>query len=350
MNIRAIISAPFPWLTIVTGRLLGRRYKRDRKGAHLFRLPRTLVITKEGKWFIGVLFVIGLAAINTGNNLLYLVVAMLLSLIIISGIMSESTLRGVRVRRVLPVHVFRHTSLPVRIYIKNEKTLFPSYSFTVRERKLDGVEGDGLYVVKLRNAEEVARVARYRFKKRGEVVLEGFDIQTRFPFGLFLKGKTEYSVEKVIVLPHVRAIRDKTLLSSLFTGTHGQARKGTGTQLYSLTDYTPQDDSRFIHWKSTAKTLKVLKKEFEHEVEKRVVVTFENFSNGDGSRFEEMVDEVASLIAHFTGRGIPVGLKTLDNYIQPGSGSAHLYRVLHTLAFIKPKKGDGVPRIKVTSL
>lgn len=90
MNLMPAISTPFPWLTMLIGRTLGGRKpsegaeKRPAKGFW----PRSLSATVAGKWFIAVLFAIGIAAINTGNNLLYLVVATLLSLIVVSGLMS----------------------------------------------------------------------------------------------------------------------------------------------------------------------------------------------------------------------------------------------------------------------
>src|SRR6185436_19935940 len=52
-----------------------------------FRPPRKLKFTREGKYFLGITLGVGFAAINTGNNLLYLLLGMLLSLIVLSGVM-----------------------------------------------------------------------------------------------------------------------------------------------------------------------------------------------------------------------------------------------------------------------
>ena len=41
------------------------------------RPPRRLRFTREGKYFIGITFGVGFAAVNTGNNLLYLVLGLL---------------------------------------------------------------------------------------------------------------------------------------------------------------------------------------------------------------------------------------------------------------------------------
>ncbi len=64
--------------------------------------PRKLKFTREGKYFVGVTLGVGFAAVNTGNNLLYLVLGLQLSLIIVSGILSELTLRDLVITRKLP--------------------------------------------------------------------------------------------------------------------------------------------------------------------------------------------------------------------------------------------------------
>src|SRR4051812_7946069 len=79
-----------------------RTLKRLLKRFLNFKPPRKLKITREGKFFILLTLSVGLAAINTGNNLLYLLLGMLLALIVVSSIMSELSLRKLTVVRRLP--------------------------------------------------------------------------------------------------------------------------------------------------------------------------------------------------------------------------------------------------------
>src|SRR6218665_1620885 len=72
---------------------------RSRLPARL-RPPRTLKVTRMGRTYLVVTFGVGLGALNTGNNLLYLVLGLLLSVIILSGVLSERCLRDLTVRRV----------------------------------------------------------------------------------------------------------------------------------------------------------------------------------------------------------------------------------------------------------
>src|SRR3989338_2813626 len=139
------LSAPLPWLTAVAKLLAGKKQISKQppsppfiKGGlgGVFIFPRTLSFTKEGKRFIAILFVIGIAAINSGNNLLYLIVAMMLSVIIISGILSESTLREVELSRLLPKHIFARTPVIVTWNVLNKKKIFPSFSISIDESPL----------------------------------------------------------------------------------------------------------------------------------------------------------------------------------------------------------------------
>src|SRR5262249_58543928 len=63
---------------------------------------RSIRFTPEGVRFLLFTLGIGLAAINTGNNLFYLLLAMMLSLIVVSGLLSEHCLRRLEFRRHMP--------------------------------------------------------------------------------------------------------------------------------------------------------------------------------------------------------------------------------------------------------
>src|SRR5438128_967468 len=101
--------------------------------AKSMRPPRKIRVTREGKLFIGVTIGVGLAAINTGNNLLYLVLGLLLSLIILSGVLSEIALRGLEFRRRLPRRAFAGVPMLVEIEVRNTKRYAPSYSIEVED-------------------------------------------------------------------------------------------------------------------------------------------------------------------------------------------------------------------------
>lgn len=353
MNIRPAISIPLPWLTILIGRIYPAAKKEDnRKKSTGFKLPRSLQVTKEGKIFIGVLFCIGIAAINTGNNLLYLTVATLLSLIVISGVMSESTLRGIKVRRALPRHIYKGSPAPMLIEVTNRKSILPSYSFKLMEEETPQMEASQSYMIKLPPGESDAATSRYTFKRRGRFLLTGIKVTTSFPFGIFIKGRVENTKDEVVVYPSINTVDRIPLRGNIQSKEGaGSSRKGTGTELYNLRKYTFSDDSRFIHWRSAARSRKLMVKEYEEESENAVMIVFYNqLIRGEEERFEEFVDEAAGLIDRFIDDGCSVGLKTFSEEIPPAPGPGQLERLLYRLALIEPEGGEGPPGLEVVHL
>ncbi len=348
MNIRPAISVPLPWLTILTGKIFGK--KNGIKRRSFLKPPRSLSFTGEGKWFIGILFLIGIAAINTGNNLLYLIVATLLSLIITSGILSESTLRGVKARRILPRHIFKGTPVICKLHAENIKKIFPSFSFNIKELPAAGVKGGSCYILRLDPGRSVIKTQRYIFEKRGRHTLTGLSVSTRFPFGLFIKGKVEPMAEEVIVYPRIRPIKEMSQPDlPNDTGTKAAGR-GKGPEIYGLRDYTFEDDSRFIHWKSAAKSTKLLVKDFERERENNIVIILDNYLPDNAEAFEKTVDDAATLVSYYISKYYSVGLKTLSEEIKPRPGHDQLYRILYLLAVICPENMPGRPGVRVKAI
>src|SRR5215469_7719051 len=63
-------------------------------------------VTRAGWIYIGSTLVIALAALNTGNNLLFLILACLIAIILMSGFLSYICLSGIELHLELPEHIF----------------------------------------------------------------------------------------------------------------------------------------------------------------------------------------------------------------------------------------------------
>lgn len=358
MNLRPFITVPLPWLTTFTGRFFGEK-KVSSQGGYppvggypprkrpFFKFPRSLSITREGWWYIAILLLIGIAAINTANNLLYLVSSSLLALIIVSGVISEHTMRRLKIERTLPARIFKGVPTVARFKIKNEKKFFSSFSFSVSEIPSPGITSGHVYVLKLKPSEDTVKTAACTFAKRGVVKLYGLKISTRFPFGLFLKGREYAAFAEALVYPSIRHPKVKTL-ASVRTAESGlsAAGKGWGPQIYGLRDHIAADDSRFIYWKAAARSSRLIIKEFEKEREQKVTVVFDNF-NAPPAVFEDLVDEAASAANHFIEAGFSVGLKTLERELSPAPGQNQIARILHALALITPAKDAGAAKVRI---
>jgi uncharacterized protein (DUF58 family) len=298
---------------------------------------RSIRFTSEGTRFLLFTFGIGLAAINTGNNLFYLLLAMMLSLIVVSGLLSEHCLRRLEFRRHVPDLIMANEPTTLTISVTNRNRHLPSFSL----RMLDVVEGQevdrGLAIHLLPAQSSTLLSYPLLGTKRGWIRLDGIVVQTLFPFGLFLK-KGRYSTEtQLLVSPPIKPLTLR-FVDELVNEGQGAAltRRGDGAQLYNLRLYQPGDDSRAIHWVTTARTSQLIVRETEAEDQRHITVVFSVVApEACEALFERSVTFVASLLWQLTERAHPVRLIVGAEDSGLGSGSAHLMEILRLLALCK---------------
>jgi uncharacterized protein (DUF58 family) len=88
-------------------------------------------LTRVGAYFIALILLLAIAGLNTGNNLLYLILSSLLAAILMSGVLSLAVLTGVGLEILLPDHVFARRPVPARVHLQNQKRFIPSFSITL---------------------------------------------------------------------------------------------------------------------------------------------------------------------------------------------------------------------------
>ena len=212
---------------------------------------RRLKTTKLGWWFMGLTLGIGLAAINTGNNLLFLVLGMLLASIVISGVLSEQSLREVRIERRLPAGAAAGQPALIGLVARNGKKRAPSFSLELREKGGD-IQGRGFLVVL--GAQQTAEIA-YRFlpHRRGLHRFDQLEVATRAPFGLFEKSRPLDAPGEMVVFPRKVAAPPAQPQALAREGERPEDRIGLGLEVHSLRDHRAGEDARTIHWKSSAR-------------------------------------------------------------------------------------------------
>ncbi|HKV41882.1 MAG TPA: DUF58 domain-containing protein, partial [Blastocatellia bacterium] len=88
-------------------------------------------VTVEGLFFILLLVVIGFAAWNTANNLLYLILSVLLSFLFAANLISRLSLSAVSIQLRFPDHIFAAEPANISVTVTNHKRLIPTFSLTV---------------------------------------------------------------------------------------------------------------------------------------------------------------------------------------------------------------------------
>ena len=315
--------------------------------------------TSGGGVFLVIIVVVGFAAWNTGNNLLFLVFSLLLSTLFVGWIAARSSLRDLTVSARFPDHIFAAEAAPVIVTLRNTKRVLPSFSILVEARGPDHDAEENKkrrrryhkrllayfsYVPHYAAAEQ--RVEQL-FPTRGHVLIDGFELSTRFPFGFFRRRRRLRARNvDIIVYPKPEVISDELHLLPMYAGRIPSYRRGAGHDLFSMRDYQPQDDLRHIDWKATARSRRLTVREFTSEDERRITIAQDTrlpppAPYGDvAERFERGVVQAASLIKHFIDESAEVRLVLGEDVGPFGSGTEHLYRCLRRLALTTPQDGE----------
>jgi uncharacterized protein (DUF58 family) len=323
-------------------------------------------ITPAGGMMILATFLIAAAAVTTGNNLLYLILALLLSAALISGIAARQSLRAIFVSVRVPQNVFEGEKVSLKISLTNQKRWITSFSTLVEDVALLRVRRRSAWYAgvlarpsgappETRHKAPVLQHAAYfpavppgetrsmlitqSFARRGEYRLEGIRLSTRFPFGWFRRGERIRVTGEVLVYPSIREVSSELHLLPFRPGKLEGRRLGQGESLHSIRAYREGESARLIHWKATAKTGKLMTREFTREEESEFCLILDTVNHDPGpgapGKFEKAVSLAASLAAHFAREGADFEYLTPREYVPRGSGADHLYRILRLLAVVE---------------
>ncbi|HKR23300.1 MAG TPA: DUF58 domain-containing protein, partial [Pyrinomonadaceae bacterium] len=241
--------------------------------------------TSGGGVFLVIILVVGFAAWNTGNNLLFLVFSLLVSTLFVGWIAARASLRDLTVSARFPDHIFAAEPAPVIVTLRNTKRMLPSFSILVEARGPHGeIAGKRKrYVKRLlayfsyvpHHAAAEQRVDQL-FPQRGHVLIDGFELSTRFPFGFFRRRRRLRARNvDIIVYPKPEIVSDDLHLLPMYAGRMPSLRRGVGHDLFSMRDYQPQDDLRHIDWKATARSRRLTVREFTSEDERRITIVLD---------------------------------------------------------------------------
>ena len=328
---------------------------------------------------------VGVGAINTGNNLLYLLLGMMLGLIIVSGILSERVLRKVTVKRLELGDLFANRKNRIPFEITNGKRFMSSYSLTVQEhesrdtrtfrraaaglpptpptrRKDRDAEGDpkgpkGL-AIRVSPGKSTIATAEYVFPRRGLYSYVGFDLATKFPFGFFEKIKPFRESREMLVYPEIRRDVGHLVADDFREGEVARQSEGRVGEFFGLREYRDGDDLRDVHWKVTARRGKLVRRLYDRRDNESIAIHLYNWvpptPNHDTEKtlldsMEESIVIAASACAELVQRGHRFSLHTIDETVTEGAGAGQLQSVLRALALLEIKRDSSPPGLRVSN-
>ena len=331
-------------------------------------------VTRVGIFYVVIVLLIGIAALNTGNNLLYIVVAAMLAAIVVSGVASALVLRDLELDIRLPEHVFAGRSMLAGILLRNPRKWLPSFSVNVislekakparhwrwlpatfavppgrppekqwirlPDRQLrriiekepaPNIFNGSAYFPYLPARGSLMSELELKFARRGRYQQESFGLATRFPFAFLTKTRRVPLVREVIVYPSVEPTDEFFEVLPLITGEFASFERGRGNDLYRIREYMPDDSARHVDWKASAKSGSLKVREFSREDERKLRIVFDNPMVGavSGKDYESAVALAASLGWHFTGENTDISFVTQEYR------GADIYQFLNYLALVE---------------
>lgn len=313
------------------------------------RPPRRIRPTRAGWFALVTPFFLGLAAINASNNLLFLLLAASLGAIVLSGILSERNLRGVRAS-LRPVDD-AYAGEPARLLLSVERKRVtagdvPLFAIRVREiaRKKTPKDQRLDAVVPVIEGPSARAVASRVFPRRGLIDLRRLEVVTTYPFGLLAKSKDLDLEAQVLVRPR-RVPVPEALADPAGLAAEGRAssRRGLGEDVYGLRERHEWDPHHRVHALRSARVGREVVIETEATERPVAWIGVANTLGADPEAFERTLEVALATVREWEENGWAVGLRTAGALHPPGS--ADLGELLALLELEKPRtfRADAVP-------
>ncbi|MCL2146599.1 MAG: DUF58 domain-containing protein [Synergistaceae bacterium] len=271
---------------------------------------------------------LGLVSINSGNNLLYLVTAMLLSFLLSSGIIGRRNLYGADLSVSFPDEIYAEEQCAIRVNAVNRKSSIPLFLISIE------YGGDEAFLPIIQPGQTLEKAIFTKFNSRGRHPAGLFHISSIYPFNLFKRYRAFDFEEHVVVfpsplkcLPEVVFINDEVEDED---NAESSASVLVETDIVGIRPYEEGDSFRRVHWKSSAKTGKLNTKLYEGEGAGigKIIELDRLVSAG----IERGLSMASYAISQSMKSGIPIGMLTRGELIPPSAERAHKLKLLEMLA------------------
>jgi Protein of unknown function DUF58 len=313
-------------------------------------------VTREGVVYIAGILVVALAALNTGNNLLFMVLACLLAGMLISGLLSRVVLGGIDVRLELPEHIFAQRTTLAIAELHNTKQMVPSFSISLVSDAAPKAKKNApansapqildrpVYFPHIPHRQTVRQNVELTFPRRGVYRQDALGLRTKFPFGFLQKTRRVNSAIEVVVYPRIQPTEEFYEVLPLVSGELESYQRGRGNDLYAIRDYQFNDSARHVDWKASARTGALQVKEYAREDERRVMLVFDPYVGPQGTdaqsaeQFERAVTLCAGLAWHFYEISSVIEFRSAGFGTPRMSAGEIIYDILRYLASVTPLK------------
>ena len=315
-------------------------------------------IAREGWVFLFTISIVALAAFNTGNNLIFIILSAALALLAVSEALSHWNLRRLTAKIDLPDCIPAAQPFVSVFSLHNQRNWSPAFSCSVNCLLDQVLESSTSSRLESQTVEVLSQSAYFPFlagqgrfrhnlwlqmPHRGLYRLNRLELSTQFPFGFVKKKRRLPQSVELTVLPQAEPPNEFFEMLPLLSGAFESYYKGSGSDLHSIRDYCTQDSGRFLDWKASAKTGQLMVREFTKEDDRKCCFVFDNtlpdFEEQDRPAFEKAVRLCASALRHFQDMDCETRLVTPLQSTGYGQSESAMIENLKILAVIQPQRG-----------
>ena len=274
--------------------------------------------------YVTATLLLGVAAVNTGNNLLFLVVSAMLGFMAVSGLLGWMNIRGLSVSVRLPDEVYAGVQTLISIRVENGKRFLPSFLITAT------FSGCATSFLLLDPGKPESGSLLFAFPSRGIHGIPVALISSPFPVNFFVRYIRVPVPGSFTVFP---APRPATLPLAAGKPDAGAAKSfpspGYDGELAKISDYRGGESLKMIHWRLSAKHEDFKVKQMSSTAIDPVLLEFDSIP---GANIEERLSYCTFLVNRLVRCGRPVGLKLAQRTVAPAATRLHRLKLLGELA------------------
>lgn len=293
-------------------------------------------LTRDGLWFGIVLLGVLAAAVNTGNNLLYLALSSLMALLLLSNALAEWNLRGVEVERRLPGEIFAGRPAAGAFLLRNRRRIGGAAALEVVEVDEDGFEQESAGIAWIPAGGVVEAPTRWLLHRRGLASLRELRLSSSFPFGLVVRWRRFDLPAELLVYPEPTPGPVARSGASIGTSRPHLRHRGADVEHRGLRAYADGDAMRDVHWPTSARTGGLVVIERAGALAEEVVVEVES---GSGAAWEPAIARATGQVVRHFLAGHAVGLRIDGRLAPPRSGAVWRRHLLSLLALAPSWQG-----------
>ncbi|QDT37324.1 DUF58 domain-containing protein [Stratiformator vulcanicus] len=260
-------------------------------------------LTPPGMACLGLSFLLLLGAYLGPSNMLLMIFALLVGPFVFSGWHTLTTLREMSVRRILPTDVFAGQIATIELETRNRRKFLTSWFVIATDVVVQGARHLRPVAVFVRIPPGKLARSSYRFRPmmRGKYTLGPLRLSCRFPLGLVERGIIVKRRDDLLVLPRIGSLtpqwnREFGVASELVS--RRETRSGAfHDEFHQMREYRHGDNSRLIHWKTSARVGQLMVKEFRESRDRDLLLLIDLWRSDRELAADSDVEILISLAA-----------------------------------------------------